>query len=168
MSINDTIQIVLVLLSLIVCWRIQFPRPKVRPYMKRRLVSDVVKLIQETKSRKQKVDIIKTNLSQALVGILRLNFDSTLELDIDLDLPFDFGRNGTPIQSLSRSSVIWKSFLKTAPHPRSRKNIRLKVMIEGLEPVEAKLFLDAAARKLDLGISRFTLRRCFPEIFKAV
>lgn len=162
------VEISIIIISLIFCWRIQFPRPKVDEKMKRKLVSDVIKLIQSTKSRRDKVNIIKTNLGKGLVGILRLNYDKSLELDVDLDLDFDFGRNGSPIQSLNKSANIWASFLNNAPHPRSRKNIRFKTMIEGLDPSEALLFLEAANRKIDLGISRFTLRRCFPQIFKTV
>lgn len=168
MSSYDIIEIIIIIIALILSWNIQFPKPKVDEKMKRKLVSDVIKLIQNTKSRRQKVNIIKTNLGKGLVGILRLNYDKSLQLDVDLDLELDLGRNGTPIQSLNKASNIWASFLTTAPHPRSRKNIRFKIMLEGLEPCEALLFLEAAKRNIDLGISRFTLKRCFPQIFKSV
>ncbi len=163
---NDCLYILVSLVALRLAWKLQYPKPRVKETMKRKLISEVIELVIKTKSRKEKVDIIKSNLCRGLVGILRLNFDADLKLDIDLEVKYRANRKNVWDETLNHSSKTWAVYLAAAPYQRSKKNLKFRSMLERLEPREAQLFLDAANRKLSLGISRHTLSRCFPEIFK--
>lgn len=145
-----------------------FPKPRTIPDMKRHLLFEVIEQVKATKKRQEKIDILHTNMCPGLAGILRMNFDHTLELDINLDLQYRERRERDFLDTLNHSSQMWRSFTKQSSIPQSRKNIRLRAMLESLEPREARLFLDAAKQNIRLGISKATLKRCFPQIFKSM
>jgi hypothetical protein len=143
-----------------------FPKPRVIKHMKRKLLSEVIKTVQDAKRRADKVNILESNMCPALVGILRMNYDETLELDIDPEITYRPRRELDVIETLNHSSKMWKSFTKESIIPKTKKNLRLKSMLERLEPREAALFLDAANRRINLGISKMVIKKCFPHIFK--
>lgn len=149
-----------------VSYRLLFPKPEYKEGMKRRFVFEVVKLVQEAKSRADKVNILHSNLGPGLAGILRMNFDAQLELDVDVDMPYRPRKEHDAIDTLDHSSKIWSTFTKHSRMDRTRKNLRFKSMLESLEPREAELFILAAKRQLKLGLSKVTLSKCLPEIFK--
>lgn len=161
--------VALIVGSIISCatvWRLVFPKPKTVNSMKRMLLSDVIKLVQETKPRADKVNILQTNMCPGLIGILRMNFDESLELDVDLNVEYRPRKELDFLNTLNHSSKTWKSFTKESAIPRSKKKLKLKAMLESLEPREALLFLEAANRNLKLGISKTVLNKCFPNLFK--
>lgn len=142
-----------------------FPKPRVVPGMKRHLVSQVIELVKAAQSRSEKLNIIQTNMSPALFGILRLNFDDELQLDVDLDVKYRPRALNDAIETLNHSTQIWKNFTKESPAVPSKKNLRFKSMLERLEPREAELFIQAAKKQLELGLTKNALKKNFPAIF---
>lgn len=155
------------LLSCIAASRVIFPKPKVVESLKRHFLSEVFDLVKETKSRSAKVNIIQTNMCPGLAGLLKMNFDDELELDIDtIDVFYVPRRSKDYLLTLNKSSKMWACFTKSWPSSKARKNLKLRAMLESLEPREAELFLLAANKKLNLGIPKIVLKTCFSKIFK--
>jgi hypothetical protein len=146
--------------------RLLFPRPKYNETMKRKYIFEVISLTQEAKSRGEKVDILHTNMSAGLAGILRLNFDPDLFLDVDLDAPYLKRKEHDELETLSHSSKLWHTFTKDSNVPEVRKNLRFKSMLERLEPREAATLIQAAKKQIKIGLSKATLKQCFPQILK--
>lgn len=144
-----------------------YPKPKVIKGMKSLLISQVIKNVQEAKGRSDKVNILQSNMCPALVGILRMNFDDDLELDVDLNLQYRPRKEMDWVETLNSSTKTWRGFTKQSIVPQNKKNLRLKAMLESLEPREAALFMDAANKRLRLGMSKSVLSNCFPNLFKS-
>lgn len=155
---------VLLLCTIAVAWKFLHPRPGFNESMKKRYLSDAIKLVQEAKGRQEKLDILNTNMCSALIGILRMNFDKTLQLDVDLNVLYRPRKKYDSCESLNRASKRWSQFTTESKMPTFKKNIRLRAMLEKLEPGEAELFLIAARRELKLGISAQALQRSFPKV----
>lgn len=166
MTIENWLIAVCISASCVVIWKLVFPKPKKVEGMTRPLLFQVIELVKAAKGRQAKLDIIFTNMCPGLAGILRMNFDDSLELDVNLDIPFRKRKELDYLDTLNRSTQIWKSFTKQSAIPASKKNLKLKAMLESLEPRESELFLAAARQSIKLGISKHTMRRCFPDIFK--
>lgn len=166
MSIEHWLIAVCISASCVVVWKLAFPKPKKVEGMTRLLLFQVIELVKAAKGRQDKLDILFTNMCPGLAGILRMNFDESLELDVNLHVPFRKRKELDFLDTLNHSTQIWRSFTKQSAIPTSKKNLKLKAMLESLEPREAELFLEAAKKNIKLGISKHTLRRCFPDIFK--
>jgi hypothetical protein len=134
-------------------------------FMRRKLISDLVHEIKAETSRKKKLDIIASNMSPALIGILRLQYDMSVELDVDLNISYRKRKPRDFDVTMSRACKCWHMFTKQAPHSRVRKNGRLKAMLEALEPTEALVFIEAAQRGLGLGLSAAAIEKALPEFF---
>lgn len=135
------------------------------PLFKRRLLSEVVSEIKKTKSRRKKIKFLMANMCPGLEAILRLNFDRKIILDIDLDIKYLERLLNDSIDSINHSSKTWNSLLVTGNQPRKRKTLKFKSILESLDPKEAELLFSAAKRELNLGITWFTIKRCFPKNF---
>lgn len=145
---------------------ILFPNPNSNIIkLKRRLLSEAISDVKATKSRRQKIKILKSNMSPGLVAILRLNFDKKIILDVDLDIKYRERPVNDSIDSINRSSKTWNGLLITGNQTRRKKTLKFRDILEGLDPNEATLLLQAASRKLELGVTWFTLKRCFPKKF---
>jgi hypothetical protein len=164
-STSFVIAVLLIMVGRIV-YKTLFPRPRFEEDMKRKFVFEVIKLVQEAKRRSDKVSILHTNMGPGLAGILRLNFDATLELDVDLDMPYMARKEMDALDTLNHSSKVWSTFTKQSQIAQVRKNLRFKAMLESLEPREAELFIKAAKRELKLGLSKMTITKCLPQVFK--
>lgn len=166
MSIENGLIAICISCSCVAIWRLLFPKPKKIDGMSRQLLFQVIDLVKAAKGRQAKLDIIFTNMCPGLAGLLRMNFDDSLELDVNLDIPFRKRKELDFLDTLNHSSQIWKSFTKQSAIPASKKNLKLKAMLESLEPREAELFLEAARKNIKLGISKRTIKVCLPQIFK--
>lgn len=133
--------------------------------MKRRFVFEVIEDVQRTKIRQDKLNILHTNMCPALAGILRLNFDEEIQLDVDLDISYRPRKQLDEMESLNHSAKIWRTFTNQSSMAITRKNLRFKGMLESLEPREAEVFIQAAKRQLKLGLSKLTVSKCLPEVF---
>lgn len=146
--------------------RLLFPRPKYNEAMKRKFIFEVIKLVQDATSRSDKLDILHTNMCPGLTGILRLNFDQDLRLDVDLDVAYRPRREHDVLETLNHSAKIWHTFTKESQLPQVRKNLRFKSMLESLDPREAETFIQAAKKQIKIGLSKATLKHCLPQVFK--
>jgi hypothetical protein len=134
--------------------------------MKKKLLSQVISNVHNAKTRQEKIDILHSNMSPALVDLLIINFDESIEMEVDLDMQYKARKPNDYVETISRSAKKWQSFTTKSNIPLSKKNLRLKWMLESLEPSEAELFLSAARKQIKLGISAKTLQKTFPTQFK--
>jgi hypothetical protein len=149
-----------------VAYRFLFPRPRYIEAMKRKFVHEVIQLVQSAKGRSEKINILHTNMGSGLAGILKMNFDQQFELDVDIDMTYRPRQERDTLDTLDHSSKVWVTFTNQSKMDLVRKNHRFRCMLESLEPREAQLFLQAAKKQIKLGVSKLTLTKCFPQIFK--
>jgi len=153
-------------LGIVSVYKRLYPKPGVNKAMRRKFMFEVVELIKEKSSRQDKLNAIQSNLCMALVGLLKLNYDSTIKLDVDLDISFRRRQERDYAETLNRSARLWNIFTIESAATRGKKNTRLAAMLERLEPREADLFLKAARKELDLGLSITQLRKAFPQFLR--
>lgn len=135
-------------------------------------VAEVVDRLKSAKSKTERVQILKENDSNALRGILRMNFDKTLTLDLPkgeppfkkLEVPPGFGKT-----TLKASSTGWYVFVKElSPDLRQSKRESIFIsLLESLEPKEASILVQAKDRKLDLGLTQKVIDEAFPGLIKS-
>lgn len=150
-----------------VVYRFVFPKPKVMSEMKRKLVSDVIKSAQDAPSKYLKVNILESNMSPALIGILRMNYDENFTLDVDLDIAYKPPKHKECMISMNRAARSWHLFTEDSHLSRAIKNRKFKTMLESLDPREAALFLQAARKEIDIGLTKLVMRRCFAKLLKS-
>lgn len=136
--------------------------------MKPRYVHQIIKLIEDAKSKREKLDLIKVHANPGLINLLRLNFDHAISFDIDLDAPFKPLSENSDALTLARSSRLWWALRKESRLTQQAKQRKLIAMLERLESNDARLFLQAAKHELRLGLTAKTLKKAFPEYFETL
>lgn len=135
-------------------------------------VSEIVKLLQNAGSKSDRVEILKTNDCSALRGILRMNYDAELKMDLPEGEP-PYKKNSRPDgfgeTTLKASSRGWYVFSKQcAPNlKQSRREAIFISLLESLSEQEAQIFLQAKDRKLDLGLTKKVIDEAFPGLIKS-
>lgn len=135
-------------------------------------VAEVVQSLQSAKTKNERVQILKSNDTPALRGILRMNYDASLTLALPegtppykpSQVPQGFGET-----SLKASARGWYVFLKeTAPNMKQSKRESIFIsLLESLDPVEAEILLAAKDRNLDLGLTKKAIDEVFPGLIKS-
>lgn len=135
-------------------------------------IADIVDKLRSAKTKTERVEILKTNDSSALRGILRMNFDDELTLDLPdgtppfkkLDVPPGMGNT-----TLKASVTGWYVFSKTLSptlKQSKRENIFIS-LLESLEPREAEILIRAKDKLLDLGLTKKVIDEVFPGLIKS-
>ena len=134
-------------------------------------IAEVCEKLTNAKTKPERVDILKKNDTQALRGILRMNYDTSLVLALPegippytpLNRPSGFGET-----TLKASAKGWYVFVKdAAPDVRQSKRESLFIsLLESLDPKEAEILLKAKDRKLELGLTKKVIEEVFPGLIK--
>jgi hypothetical protein len=140
--------------------------------MKNITIADLIDGLKKAKSKTERANLLKSNDCAALRGLLRMNFDTTLELSLPqgeppykkLSCPPGFGET-----TLKASAKGWYVFLKgTSPTLKQSKREQLFIqLLEQLDPTEAQILLDAKDRKLQMGVTRKLIDEVFPGLIKS-
>jgi hypothetical protein len=132
-------------------------------------ISELVEKLQNAKTKNERIELLKNNDSLALRGLLRMNFDSSLTLDLPAGIP-PFKVNSAPVgmgdTTLKASAKGWYVFSKKlSPNLKQSKRESIFInLLERLDSKESKILLDAKDKKLDLGITKKIINEVFPGL----
>lgn len=135
-------------------------------------VAEVCDLLKSAKTKTERIEILKSNDSQALRGILRMNYDADLVLSLPEGEP-PYKKSPNPVglgdTTLKASSRGWYVFVKdAAPSLKQSKRESLFVnLLESLDSKEADILIKAKDRTLDLGLTKKVIDEVFPGLIKS-
>lgn len=135
-------------------------------------IAELCEKLKVAKTKTDRIDILRQNDTQALRGILRMNYDASLVLALPegappykkLNVPVGFGE--TTLKATARG---WYVFAKEgAPQLSQSKRESLFIsLLESLDPKEAEILINAKDRKLDLGLTKKVIDEVFPGLIKS-
>jgi len=137
--------------------------------MARKLVPEVLELVRQAKTKKEKVEILKTNSHPALRDILRIQFDADVISVLPEGAPpyeKDDAPAGHSSSSLFRLHKRFKYFFK-GPVANQVKPIKRESLfidaLESMHPSESDLLIEVKDRKLK-GITKALVDEAFPGL----
>jgi hypothetical protein len=135
-------------------------------------IAEVCESLKSAKTKNDRVEILKNNDTQALRGLLRLNYDASLIVALPegappfkpLNVPVGFGNT-----TLKASARGWYVFVQgAAPNLKQAKREALFIdLLESLDSKEAEILIGAKDRKLDLGLTKKVIDEVFPGLIKS-
>lgn len=134
------------------------------------LINEILDGFEKAKTRHEKIAILKKNESPVLRGILRINFDPNVNMDLpegeppfrkEVDRPIGFQQ--TTLHLEYRRLYIW--YDPTVKLPKLKKESLFIEMLEGLHYGEAEVIILAKDRKLQSkwkSLKEDVVREAFP------
>lgn len=136
------------------------------------LVPEILDLVEKTKSKADKVQVLKQNETPGVRGILRLNFDTNVKFDLPEGEPPFRKYKDRPIgyQPANLITEVKRFYIWVDPKQnisRLRKEQLFVEMCEGLHYTEAEVLCLAKDRKLKeryKGLNEDLVREAFPGL----
>lgn len=136
------------------------------------LVPEILDLVEKTKSKADKVQVLKQNETPGVRGILRLNFDTNVKFDLPEGEPPYKKDKDRPIgyQPANLITEVKRFYIWVDPKQnisRLRKEQLFVEMCEGLHYTEAEVLCLAKDRKLKeryKGLNEDLVREAFPGL----
>jgi hypothetical protein len=134
------------------------------------LVSEILDKFEAAKTREEKIAVLKNNVTDPLLVLLRLNFDHMLKMDLpegeppfrkDTDKPI--GYNESSLQLELRRFYVWLE--PSTNLPKLKKESLFVSMLEGIHWTEAEALCLAKDRKLHTkykSLKEDMVREAFP------
>jgi hypothetical protein len=134
------------------------------------LVSEILDKFEAAKTREEKIAVLKNNVTDPLLVLLRLNFDHMLKMDLpegeppfrkDTDKPI--GYNESSLQLELRRFYVWLE--PSTNLPKLKKESLFVNMLEGIHWTEAEALCLAKDRKLHTkykSLKEDMVREAFP------
>ena len=134
------------------------------------LVSEILDKFEVAKTREEKIAVLKDNVTDPLLVLLRLNYDHMLKMDLpegeppfrkDTDNPI--GYNESSLQLELRRFYVWLDPRTTLP--KLKKEYLFVNMLEGIHWTEAEALCLAKDRKLHTkykSLKEDIVREAFP------
>jgi hypothetical protein len=134
------------------------------------LVSEILDKFEVAKTREEKIAVLKDNVTDPLLVLLRLNYDHMLKMDLpegeppfrkDTDKPI--GYNESSLQLELRRFYVWLDPRTTLP--KLKKESLFVNMLEGIHWTEAEALCLAKDRKLQTkykSLKEDIVREAFP------
>ena len=134
------------------------------------LVSEILDKFELAKTREEKITVLKNNVTDPLLVLLRLNFDHMLKMDLpegeppfrkDTDKPI--GYNESSLQLELRRFYVWLE--PSTNLPKLKKESLFVNMLEGIHWTEAEALCLAKDRKLHTkykSLKEDMVREAFP------
>jgi len=134
------------------------------------LVPEILDKFEVAKTREEKIAVLKNNVTDPLLVLLRLNFDHMLKMDLpegeppfrkDTDKPI--GYNESSLQLELRRFYVWLDPRTTLP--KLKKESLFVNMLEGIHWTEAEALCLAKDRKLHTkykSLKEDMVREAFP------
>lgn len=132
-------------------------------------ISEVFDQINAARFNGDRVFILKKNDSMALRGLLRMQYDSSLVIDLPPGVP-PYTKKNVPVgfgdSTLLTSARTWYVFSKSSsPNlPQSKREFLFITLLEALDPKEAEILLLAKDRKLKLNLTTKVINEAFPGL----
>ena len=135
------------------------------------LVSEILDKFEVAKTREEKIAVLKNNVTDPLLVLLRLNYDHMLKMDLpegeppfrkDTDKPI--GYNESSLQLELRRFYVWLDPRTTLP--KLKKESLFVNMLEGIHWTEAEALCLAKDRKLQTkykSLKEDIVRDAFPQ-----
>ena len=137
---------------------------------KLKYVFEVIEAVQETKSKKQKVELLKTNNAAAVADYLRGTYDNTIQWNLPGgEPPYQPSEEHNAPSNFMRKNVDLKWFVKGGPGdklpPYKREGMFIG-MLEAIHPEDARLVLNMINKKKVAGITKATINEAFPNLIR--
>ena len=135
------------------------------------LVSEILDKFEVAKTREEKIAVLKNNVTDPLLVLLRLNYDHMLKMDLpegeppfrkDTDKPI--GYNESSLQLELRRFYVWLDPRTTLP--KLKKESLFVSLLEGIHWTEAEALCLAKDRKLQTkykSLKEDIVREAFPR-----
>jgi len=138
----------------------------------KKYVYTVLEAVAKAKNKKERLEILQSNVSGALLGILRGSFDESLEFALPEGeppyTPFDFKDDSKPIpleSYLPQFPKFIKRQGKQVP-THLREGTFIKVL-QSIHPEDAKLMLAMKDKNLKVkGLTLKVVKDAFPDLIK--
>ena len=135
-----------------------------------KLVHEVLTEVGSRKKKTDRIQILKQNESWALKDIIRGSMDSTVEWNLPGgDPPYTPCEVHNAPTNLLRENKQFRYFVKGGPGDKmnapKRENIFIG-LIEGIDPLDAKLVVDMINKRIPKGITREIVQEAFPGLLK--
>jgi hypothetical protein len=134
------------------------------------LVSEILNKFEVAKTREEKIAVLKNNVTDPLLVLLRLNYDHMLKMDLpDGEPPFrkdtdkPIGYNESSLQLELRRFYVWLD--PRTNLPKIKKESLFVNMLEGIHWTEAEALCLAKDRKLHTkykSLKEDMVREAFP------
>ena len=134
------------------------------------LVSEILDKFEVAKTREEKIAVLKNNVTDPLLVLLRLNYDHMLKMDLpDGEPPFrkdtdkPIGYNESSLQLELRRFYVWLDPRTTLP--KLKKESLFVSLLEGIHWTEAEALCLAKDRKLHTkykSLKEDIVREAFP------
>ena len=135
------------------------------------LVSEILDKFEVAKTREEKIAVLKNNVTDPLLVLLRLNYDHMLKMDLpDGEPPFrkdtdkPIGYSESSLQLELRRFYVWLE--PTTNLPKIKKESLFVNMLEGIHWTEAEALCLAKDRKLHTkykSLNEDIVREAFPR-----
>lgn len=135
------------------------------------LVSEILDKFEAAKTKDEKINILRSNVSDPLLVLLRLNYDHMLKMELpegeppfrkDTDKPI--GYNESSLQLELRRFYIW--LVPSTNLPKLKKESLFVAMLESIHWTEAEALILAKDRKLHTkykSLKEEIVREAFPR-----
>lgn len=134
-------------------------------------IAEVFKKINEVRFNGDRVFILRQNDSMALRGLLKMNYDQSLVLDLPPGAP-PYKKKKVPVgfgdTTLLTSAKTWYVFSrKLSPNlPQAKREFLFITLLESLDPQESEILLQAKDRALKLNLTAKVINEAFPDLIK--
>lgn len=134
------------------------------------LVSEILDKFETAKTREEKIAVLKNNVTDPLLVLLRLNYDHMLKMDLpegeppfrkDTDKPIGYSESSLQLEL--RRFYVWLE--PTTNLPKLKKESLFVNMLEGIHWTEAEALCLAKDRKLHTkykSLKEDIVREAFP------
>jgi len=137
---------------------------------KLKYVYEVIEAVQETKSKKEKVEILKANNAAAVGDYLRGTYDATIKWNLPGgEPPYQPSEEHNAPSNFMRKNVDLKWFVKGGPGdklPAYKRESMFIAMLEAIHPKDAELVLNMINKKKIAGITKATISEAFPNLIR--
>ena len=135
------------------------------------LVSEILDKFEAAKTREEKIAVLKNNVTDPLLVLLRLNYDHMLKMDLpegeppfrkDTDKPIGYSESSLQLEL--RRFYVWLDPKTTLP--KIKKESLFVNMLEGIHWTEAEALCLAKDRKLQTkykSLKEDIVREAFPR-----
>lgn len=134
-------------------------------------ISEVFEQLNNARFNGDRVFILKKNDSMALRGLLRMNYDKSLVIDLPPGVP-PYSKKKVPVgfgdTTLLTSAKTWYVFSKSlSPNlAQAKREFLFITLLEALDPKEAEILLLAKDKKLTLNLTAKVINDAFPDLIK--
>lgn len=135
------------------------------------LVSEILDKFELAKTKEEKIDVLRNNVTDPLLVLLRLNYDHMLKMDLpDGEPPFKkdtdkpIGYSESSLQLELRRFYVWLE--PNVNLPKIKKETLFVNMLEGIHWTEAEALCLAKDRKLQTkykSLKESIVREAFPN-----